>query len=77
MKLNRYWSIGEIVNVVTQDIYEVKLLQTGESRRVHRRQIRELPVDFDPTLMEKQGASSHKTQKQNKCKKGPLVPPDL
>ena len=49
MKLNRYWSIGEILNVATQDIYEVRLLETGETRRVHRRQMRELPVDFDPS----------------------------
>ena len=48
MKLNRYWSIGEVINAVAQDIYEIRLLKTGETRRVHRRQIRELPVDFDP-----------------------------
>ena len=49
MKLQKFWSIAEVINMVNSDIYEVQILENNEIRRVHRRQLRDLPVDFDPS----------------------------
>ena len=49
MKLQKFWSIAEVINMVNSDIYEVQILENDEIRKVHRRQMRDMPTDFDPS----------------------------